>query len=198
MKMKTKSLYMMVCLLLIWSLMGCGGAPVTINQEEVTIVPYRAITDETVYDFHDVMGFDGYCLETLSIGAQILRNYFAKTPAEETLIASTFGFPDICADYFRDIDGDGTREIVANVCFGDGAQRVEVWRLRDGTVEVGRVDQRLYDDACAVSRTIKEKYDHERNQIRIRFSDSEDDPSTVIWEWDDFSHFVFEPFDSGQ
>ena len=70
MKKIIRNLYLMSFLLLICSLTGCRSAPVTVSkQAEVTIVPYRAITDETVYDFHDVMGFDGYCLETLSIGA---------------------------------------------------------------------------------------------------------------------------------
>ncbi len=48
---------LMVCLLLICSLTGCRSAPVFVpNQTEVTIFPYEEITEEAVYDFHDIMG----------------------------------------------------------------------------------------------------------------------------------------------
>ncbi len=176
---------LMVCLLLICSLTGCRSAPLS----EMTIVPYGEITEETVYEFHDLMGCNGYIFEVPLPGGQILRYYYAKTKTGESFIAHTFGFPGISTDYLLDIDNDGMREIVANVCYGDGAQRVEVWRMRDGSVEVGRVDQSLYDEFYAVFRSISEYYDPTRHRIHISFRRTDD--MTVTWEWDDFSHFSF-------
>ncbi len=180
-----RNLYLMSFLLLICSLTGCRSAPLC----EVTIVPYDAINEETTFEFNNLMGYSGYYLDVPSLGRQIHRSYYAENGMP---IAVTFGYPEYSSDIIKDITGDGVTELIANVRYGDGAQRVEIWRMREGSVEVGRVDQSLYDEFYAVYRSISEYYDPTQGRIQISFN-SDDMTKTITWEWDDFSHFSFEP-----
>ena len=161
---------------------------------QAAVLPYQAIDEERVFEFLQIMCNDGYCREVPSVGTQVIRYYYAKTGEGEFLIAETFGFPEEGCDFVVDIDGDGVSELLGNVCWGDGAERVLVYRLRDGLVEVGKVDMKLYDDAGAIFNSIIERYDATSRSFRVTFATWSEPNVTVTWEWNDISIFAFEPF----
>lgn len=75
--------------------------------------------------FQNLLGYDGFFI-THKDSIPMETTYYAVEDDETFIIARSWGFER--DDYFIDIDGDGTRELVCNVCYGDGGQNAVIYR----------------------------------------------------------------------
>lgn len=101
------------------------------SGSEVITDPYY-IDSETMrrVGFHDLLGYDGYFI-TKKDCTPMETTYYAVEGDETFIIAQSWGFER--DDYFRDVDGDGVRELLCNVCWGDGVQDTLIYRrFKDG------------------------------------------------------------------
>ena len=96
--------------------------------------PYY-IDSETMrrVSFHDLLGYDGYFI-TKKDCTPMQTTYYAVEGDETFIIAQSWGFER--EDYFRDVDGDGVRELLCNVCWGDGVQDTLIYRRFEDGIRV--------------------------------------------------------------
>lgn len=113
----------------------------------------------------------------------------------DELIAMQFAFgaADGPCYYLRDLDGDGSEEMICECIYNaDGAQRVFIYRNNNGVVEVGvfdedRMSEELGEDLCV--RSYDMYYDRAKNQI-IYFDNFGEQEYEV-----DYSYFLYHDFD---
>lgn len=122
------------------------------NDSQVITDPYY-IDSETMrrVGFHDLLGYDGYFI-TKKDSTPMETTYYAVEGDETFIIAKSWGFER--DDYFRDVDGDGVRELLCNVCWGDGAQDTLIYRRFEDGIRVAYGSSLLdeeYDDVGAGS-----------------------------------------------
>ncbi|MDY3282344.1 M56 family metallopeptidase [Dysosmobacter sp.] len=90
--------------------------------------------------FRDILGYDGFVrTETDGVGWS-MRTYYAVEGERTFPIAEAWGYhaPE---EYAVDLDGDGRKELVANVEYGaDGHEDTLVYRRRGDAVEQGWLD----------------------------------------------------------
>ena len=101
------------------------------SGSQVITDPYY-IDSETMrrVSFHDLLGYDGYFI-TKKDCTPMETTYYAVEGEETFIIAKSWGFER--KDYFRDVDGDGVRELLCNVCWGNGVQDTLIYRrFKDG------------------------------------------------------------------
>ena len=191
-----KLIFAVLTVLLLLLFPACGKEDTAEGKPSRTVsLPFQAITEEKIWEFSGIMGFDGYCVDTPSCGSHVIRSYYGKTDDGMALIAETFGFAENSGDYILDFDGDGVTELIANVCYGgDGAERVRVWQLRNGNVELGCIDIKAYDSVGAIYLSISERFDPDRNTFVISFFTEEELTEKIICQWENLSHFTFEPY----
>ena len=86
------------------------------------------------------MGLSGFYSETTDGANFLTRKYYVPAVVGGyTPIGESFGYT--IDDHVVDLAGDGVTELVCNCQYGgDGAQRVFVYRLKDGAVEQGFYD----------------------------------------------------------
>ena len=137
-----------------------GVREVTRDEMDELIAKFEARPDVTWYDcteenvrsvlgmnrgtrtvaFDDIMGLSGFYSETTDGANFITRQYYVPAVVGGyTPIGGSFGYT--IDDHVVDLDGDGVTELVCNCQYGaDGAQRVFVYRLKNGAVEQGFYD----------------------------------------------------------
>ncbi|MBQ3516231.1 MAG: M56 family metallopeptidase, partial [Lachnospiraceae bacterium] len=103
-----------------------GESTVKENGSQVITDPYY-IDSETMrrVSFHDLLGYDGYFI-TKKDCTPMETTYYAVEGEETFIIAQSWNFER--EDYFRDVDGDGVRELLCNVGWGDGVQDTLIYR----------------------------------------------------------------------
>ena len=104
------------------------------SGSQVITDPYY-IDSETMrrVSFYDLLGYDGYFI-TKKDSTPMETTYYAVEGDETFIIAKSWGFER--DDYFRDVDGDGVRELLCNVCWGDGAQDTLIYRRFEDGIRV--------------------------------------------------------------
>ena len=140
----------------------------------VELPPIMTLPEGSV-PFTDILGYDGY-IQTENTAAPWwkMRTYYAVNGGGIFPIAESFGFGEV-QDYSVDLDGDGVKELVANVQFGgDGHEDVYVYRrVADGPggIQKGVLD--LPDlpnhDNWGVNSTAA-SYDPEAGVFRVRYT----------------------------
>ena len=95
----------------------------------------------TFRNFYDILGYNGYMRTDNAAAPWTIRRYFAVAEGGRPFpIAESFGF-DGPRDYSVDLDGDGRRELVANVQYGgDGHRTVYVYQRREDGIWRGVPD----------------------------------------------------------
>ena len=123
--------------------------------------------------FADIMGYDGYYVEDESVPWHYRRTYNYALDAGTGLLAESFGFQ--IDDYVLDLDGDGVTELICNCTYGDGADRVYVYRKNGDMIQRGWLDcfgrRELYpgiSDTEAVW-AIVQRYDAEQGAFLVTY-----------------------------
>ena len=103
----------------------------------------------------------------------------------------------------RDLDGDGVPELICNGTYGDGVERVIVYRNNNGIIEEGSISQSYYEEKfgwthigeAGAFSVPAERYDPERGVFTATdyYARGYDDPVTVEFD-DGLEPFEFFPF----
>ena len=152
--------------------------------------------------FSDILGFSGYYVKAEETSPGFVnRKYYAEINGVETCIAEVFSYngpePEI---YSKDIDGDGTKELICNCVYGTGAGRVFIYRNNYGVIEVGRLVYDTWDASMFPnivnhgSSYVQEKYIPENETIEISYVTETGDTSIVLYDFEmmEFQKFVEE------
>lgn len=87
----------------------------------------KAFAEGLIYGtFEDLMGYDGLYIGYTNLG-QLLTTYYALEGEKVLPLAASWSYKEEPDDYMYDIDGDGEREIICNVVWGDGYQDVMIY-----------------------------------------------------------------------
>lgn len=76
--------------------------------------------------FEDLMGYDGFYIGYTNLW-QLLTSYYAVEEEKVLPLADSWSYNEEPDDYMLDIDGDGERELICNVVWGDGYQDVMIY-----------------------------------------------------------------------
>ncbi len=158
--------------------------------------PVNAVTTH----FSNIMGYDGYriCVEE-NMDGNYSWGYYIEQNGELTCIAKMYGYQiDGCEpeSFIVDVDGDGVNELICNTVYVTGIRRVWLYRIANGRIEVGSIDQdyywkehgiHLYHPAC-----IEETYEPDSDVFRIRYTAENGTVSEFTVEG--FDWFVYDTF----
>lgn len=87
----------------------------------------KRFAESLIYNpFEDIMGCDGFYIGYVNIG-QLLTTYYAVEEEGVMALANSWCFSEKPNDYILDTDGDGVRELVCNVVWGDGYEDVVIY-----------------------------------------------------------------------
>jgi|GEM_PF-2662216 len=108
---------------------------ITEITDELTAMGTPQVLDNR---FTDILGFSGYYMLTEKTTPSFyLWRYYTN---DGVCIAELTGYSaQEPAAYVADLDGDGITELICNAVYGDGAQRVVVFRNNNGVIERGTV-----------------------------------------------------------
>ena len=151
----------------------------------------------------DVLGFDVCSVEMEEISFnQYTWHYYVELDGEYVCVAEQFGY-DGPEAWSRELDGDGVPELICNCTYGDGAQKVIVYRNNNGIIEEGSIREAYYQDKFGWTHVGQggltsypvEHYDPEQGVFTATdyYTNGSDNPVTV--EFDDaLEPFAFYPF----
>ena len=191
---KSVELLLLFLLPILFLLVGCSNKRIVIRAgDDPGVLPFpeweAGFSSEPVKTgFKGILGCSGYFEEYAVAGEQTFRDYYTDSG---TLLASTFGFHEMGEDIVLDIDGDGVTELISNMVYGDGARRLTVFRLRNGCIEQGTLDEEPYWDDSIIYRSIEVYYDLESRRIVLRYRLADDVENRVTVDWDSFDCLVF-------
>lgn len=160
---------------------------------------------EDTESFTNILGFDGYCVRIEESSPNIyVWYYYAEIEGETQCIAEAFGsplpgwWPEA---YSVDLDGDGISELICNCSYGDGVERVIVYRNNSGIIEKGFLVQKYLEtdfniDITVAAYAIIEKYDPVENTFNITNYASDGSVRTAAVKGMDYLEFLpYVPFD---
>ena len=151
----------------------------------------------------DVLGFGVCRVEIEEISPyQYKWHFYVEVDGEKVCVAEQFGYDGLEA-WSRDLDGDGVPELICNSTYGDGVQKIIVYRNNNGIIEVGEIRWSYYDekfgwaniDEGGVASYPVERYDPERGVFTATdyYTNGYDNPVTVEFD-DGIDPFSFSPF----
>ncbi len=145
-----------------------GGSETTSDAQTLSGDSYYIESDAMIrVGFQDLLGYDGYFI-TRKESTPTETTYYAVEGDETFIIANSYGFER--DDYFIDVDGDGVRELICNVCAGDGGQNTLIYRRYEDGIRVAYASQLLdkeYDDLGVYS--LVTLYDGVYDRIEIAY-----------------------------
>lgn len=173
-------------------------------------VPVSDVTDMTVSEIPEgdepltgILGFDDCRVRVEeSTPGFFIRHYYAEREGKQACIAEQFGYFVSGAEpeaYSIDLDGDTVPELVCNVAYGTGAERVIVYRNNGGIVEQGTIAQSYHEDTfgedawCDGISCIGEKYDPVEGAFVVTKYISDGSIKTASFKGLD--NFIFLPYD---
>ena len=145
--------------------------------------------------FDNIMGLKGYVVNVSEAGGEWYeRVYHADMDGVDVVIGESFGYGDP-ADYIVDLYGDGVPELVCNCTFGgDGVQRVYVYQLVDGAVQVGTIVQEDWTEGYTGPGTaIAEAYLPDDECFTVSYPGADGNPVESFFSVDDLVWNAYEP-----
>ena len=118
-------------------------------------------------NFQDLLGYDGYYI-TEKDSIPMITKYYAVEGDKTFIIAESWGWER--EDYYCDVDGDGVRELICNVCWGDGVQHALIYRRFEDGIRVASGSSLMdeeYDNVGAGS--LQSSYDITNNEVVISY-----------------------------
>lgn len=159
-------------------------------------------TFDSEHNFIDVLGYSDYYVKMeQNTPGFVIQKYYTEIEGVETCIAEVFGYvvpgPEV---YSKDLDGNGTNELICNCIAGTGAGRVYVYRNDNGVIEKGRLSYDLWDSKLFPGITnrgssyIQEKYIFENDTFEITYPTETGIESIILEDMDmfEFQQFVEE------
>lgn len=138
----------------------------TVQEDDKLNEPEDVIRGE----FEDILGYDGYYVTDKTTIFPFITYYYAIEKGEEFCIAESHG--EERNDYAVDIDGDGVKEFICNVIYGDGAERTYIYRREGDRILKGAAEELL-----------DEEYDHENiGSIRSFYIPEENVVEIQYWK----------------
>ena len=163
---------------------ACGGEETEADVVKTSEEPFR-----------DILGYDGYVrTETDGVGWS-MRTYYAVEGDRTFPIARAWGY-HTAESYAVDLDGDGQKELVANVAYGaDGHEDVLVYRRTGDTVEQGWLDLegKLPNFHNWGINATAARYDPAEEVFRVRYALKNSDQYGTM-EFRGLGDFLFAPY----
>lgn len=145
--------------------------------------------------FRDILGYDGFVrTETDGVGWS-MRTYYAVEGERTFPVAKAWGYRT-AEEYAVDLDGDGRKDLVANVEYGaDGHEDTLVYRRTGDTVEQGWLDLEgklpNFNNWGINAHSVR--YDPAEGVFRVRYALKNSDQYGTM-EFRGLGDFQFEPF----
>ncbi len=129
-------------------------------------------------------------------------HFYVKVDGEDVCVAEQFGYDEPEA-WSRDLDGDGVPELICNSTYGDGVDRVIVYRNNNGIIEEGTIRWSYYEEKfgwthvgeSGIPSVPVEKYNSEEGVFTATdyYTNGYDNPIIVKFN-DGLEPFNFHPF----
>lgn len=106
-----------------------------------------SVADEEYKDrpFSDILGYKNYRINVEeSTPYFYIWSYYVEIDGEMQCVAHTSAYSKHPGVYSVDLDGDGISEFITNTEYGDGAQRVEIYRNNNGVIECSGLVSVIY------------------------------------------------------
>ncbi len=157
-------------------------------KSEPLIIGYSPLETAVQGDYCDILGCDGFYVDSPTPGNQVQRHYYTQNGE---VIATSWGFPGWGEDCVLDLNGDGVRELICNVVYGDGAERVVIYSISGGLRLIGTVDESFFDEKNAEYRSIRERYDPEAGVFIFSYAPADNPSERVFLQYDTLAVFTF-------
>ena len=127
--------------------------------------------------FADIMGFSGYYEDSSYSSKDSTMNwhhreYYTLFPGKDRMVCiAQSGFFNNSQDYSVDLNHDGTNEFVCNFQYGgDGAERVRVYRLYKGKIEIGEMAiQSLLPEGVENNNRVATRYNSADSKFELSY-----------------------------
>ena len=153
----------------------------------------------SIKPFDTVLGFEDYRVTMEQVTPwTMVWHFWVEIDGEERCVAETFGDEDSFGAYSVDFDGDGVQELITNNEFGDGAQKVYVYKKVGGQIMKGSPSRDYYENELGFDMLVgaaaeaAEYYNPETREFVVTNYGADDIKTVVITDLD---HFAFEPFE---
>jgi len=127
----------------------------------------------TISFFDDILGFSGYCKDTLEFEELYVREYYSGLPGSEGSIKLGESWNFQIDNYVVDVNNDGINELICNcMAHMSGHREVIVFRWNGSSVEIGYVDWLKYgiDNLFYWGHNaVQTEYDSVSGKIRIDY-----------------------------
>lgn len=152
------------------------------ENEITTVAEEYDYTDDTFIRIDELLGLGSGRIEEVINDSLGLKQLLFISDIDNRVVAECGRFiyaPDEgSAYYFKNIYGDDTAELICNTQYGDGAERVKIFRNSNGIIEIGGVNETYICDEFGIVQlespgSVKEVYDPERNLIVVTLYESE-------------------------
>lgn len=149
--------------------------------------------------FSDILGYENYRISVdESTPYFYIWRYYAEIDGEMQCVADTSSYehPGV---YSIDLDDDGISEFITDTIYGDGAERVQVYRNHDGVIECSGLNQRYLYDNYSISfdgpiGSTAEKYDPQENVFVVTGPSRYGGTITVTISYNEQEAFTFLPY----
>ncbi|MCR5804293.1 MAG: hypothetical protein K6G47_08510 [Clostridia bacterium] len=168
------------------------GTSAQTELEDITVVTEETDQpNEATTPIDDLLGLGPGRIEVTTNDGLGLERWLFVCDLDNHVVAECGRWIDIsneeAAYFFVDIDGDDTSELICNTQYGDGAERVKIFRNTDGIIEYGSVKESYICEEFGIDQlgypgSFKEVYDPEMNLIEVTMYESDNSASEVSIE----------------
>lgn len=179
------------------------STPIFTPQPTASSTPEPETERQTdLHPFSDVLGYEEYYItvdENMPPHFNFWR-FYAWIDSETQCVAETSGYDDLPNAYSTDLDGDGVNEFIANCTYGDGGERVYIYRVHNGIIQQEYIDidgqtlETKYSmDTMGMATSIAEIYDPQENVFIVTGPSLYDEETiiTITFSFDDREYFTF-------
>ncbi|MDE5893543.1 MAG: hypothetical protein K2H45_11535 [Acetatifactor sp.] len=150
--------------------------------------------------FSDILGYENYRISVEeSTPYFYIWYYYAEIDGEMQCVADTSAGSWHPGVYSVDLDGDGISEFITNTEYGDGAERVQIYRNHDGIIETSGLNERYLYDKYYISFdgavwAVVTKFDPQENVFVITGPSRFGGTITINISYDEQEAFSFLPY----
>jgi len=166
---------------------------------ETSSTPTSISTNNSLSSNLEIMGFSAYYEEIEEPDGFVIRNYYTKQSSNEESKLIAISWNCTIDDYIKDINQDGTSELVCNCIYGgDGHKEVIVYRWNGSQIEKGMVDwENLALDNLDYwgINAVQTEYNSSYNKIMVYYTQSINSQRNIAIREVEFDALVFSVWD---